>query len=323
MRCSKAIGLISGGLDSALAVKIMQEQDIEVIGLHVVTCFMPASGQNLSRVNNLAKSLSLKLKVITADSEYLDIVRNPAFGYGKNLNPCVDCHIFMLRQAKKLMLEEEASFVFTGEVLGQRPFSQTQATLRLIERESGLEGYVVRPLSALLLPVTKPEQYGWLERNQLLGIQGRGRKIQLALAEEKKLQHFTSPAGGCLLTVPSFCRRLADLMKHREKFTTQDCLLLQIGRHFRLGENCKLIIPRNQDEAVKLRELKQEEDILIQEEGLSHPSGLVQGKMEKLALEIVAAYSQGGCSPSRLRVNDEFFLIGRKPKESFRTWLLQ
>ena len=323
MKSCKAIGLISGGLDSALAVKIIQEQDIEVIGLHVVTCFMPISGQSLSCVNNLAKSLSLKLKVITADSEYLDIVRNPASGYGKNLNPCVDCHIFMLRQAKRLMLEEEASFVFTGEVVGQRPFSQTQATLRLIERESGLEGYVVRPLSALLLPVTKPEQYGWLERNQLLGIRGRGRKIQLALAEEKKLQYFSSPAGGCLLTVPSFCRRLADLMKHREKFTSQDCLLLQIGRHFRLGENCKLIVARDQDEAVKLRKLKQEEDILIEEEGLPHPLGLVQGRLEKLALEIVAAYRHGSCSPLRLRVNDEIFLIERKPKEIFRTWLLQ
>ena len=181
----------------------------------------------------------------------------------KNLNPCIDCKIWMLKEARREMEKEGASFVFTGEVVGQRPKSQLKNTLRLIEKQSGLEGYLLRPLSAKLLPPTIPEEKGWVKREELLDLQGRGRKRQLELAEKWGIKHFSPPAGGCLLTDPNFSRRLKDLWESEEAYNFESVELLKVGRHFRLRPSFKLVGGRNQIENEKLKECVREDDILF------------------------------------------------------------
>ncbi len=195
--CLNAIALISGGLDSALAAKIISRQGINVTGVTFLTPFMRPE------VGGLAKNIGIDIRLIDISLEYLDLIRNPRFGFGKNLNPCIDCHIFMLRMTKDLMGDYNARFIISGEVLGQRPMSQNRAALKRIEQESGLEGLLLRPLSARLLSSTVPEREGWVERSRLFGFSGRSRKPQMELAERLGLSGFTQPAGGCLLTNPS------------------------------------------------------------------------------------------------------------------------
>ncbi|NSW76717.1 MAG: tRNA 4-thiouridine(8) synthase ThiI, partial [Candidatus Atribacteria bacterium] len=213
----RAIGLISGGLDSALAVSIVKRQGIEVIALRFLSPFWGRG----KWIKQLIEELGVEYQEVEVDESYLGMIENPRYGYGKNMNPCIDCKIWMLRRAKDLMKEWGASFVFTGEVVGQRPKSQMKNTLRLIEKQSGLEGLLLRPLSAKLLPETVPEKEGWVKREELLDLSGRGRERQLKLAEEWGIRSFPPPAGGCLLTEPNFSRRLRDLRQHGENLTFQ------------------------------------------------------------------------------------------------------
>jgi len=257
----KGVGMLSGGLDSRLAVRIMQQQGLEVVGLHFYTGFCIANrNRRVGRVEKpsarhealeAGADLDVPVEIIDVAREYMAVVLNPRYGYGSGMNPCVDCRIFMLRRARAYMEQVGAHFVFTGEVLGQRPKSQHQQQLEIIERESGLEGLLLRPLSAKLLPPTIPEKEGWVDRSRLLAISGRGRKEQIILAEEFKIGDYPQPSGGCcLLPDPSFARRLRDFLEHnpRESVTPEQMALLAVGRHFRLDDNVKVIVGRHEGE---------------------------------------------------------------------------
>lgn len=241
----KALVLFSGGLDSVLAVKLILEQGIEVVGINFITPFSVAD--NEQKVKQIAVDLGIELKTIALGDEYIEIIKSPKYGYGKNLNPCLDCRILMLKQAKKLFFNKADSFIVTGEVLGQRPMSQYKNAFRLIEKESDLKDMVLRPLSAKLLPLTIPEEKGWINREKLLDICGRSRKIQIELANRWGIKSYFSPSGGCLLTDPIFSRRMKDLLKHQQAFL-DNVELLKIGRHFRLSQQTKLIVGRNEKE---------------------------------------------------------------------------
>jgi tRNA-specific 2-thiouridylase len=257
----KAIGMLSGGLDSRLAIRLIQQQAIEVIALHFYTGFCIANrNRRVGRVEkpsarnealDAGADLGVPVEVIDVAQEYMSVVLNPRYGYGAGMNPCVDCRIFMLRKAKDFLEKAGAHFVFTGEVVGQRPKSQHRQQLRTIERESGLEGLLLRPLSAQLLPPTIPEERGWVDRSQLLAISGRGRKEQIELAEEFRIGDYPQPSGGCcLLPDPNFARRLRDFIDRypQETVTPEQMALLAVGRHFRLDEDVKVILGRDEGE---------------------------------------------------------------------------
>ncbi|MCD6521811.1 tRNA 4-thiouridine(8) synthase ThiI [Candidatus Calescamantes bacterium] len=256
----KAVALVSGGLDSILAVYLVKLQGVEVIGVNFHTPFL-----TLKDMEKVREFLGIPFKEIFLGEEMIEVIKNPCYGYGQGMNPCIDCRILMLKKAKEIMEEVGAEFVITGEVLGQRPMSQRREVFPLMEREAGLEKRVLRPLSAKLLPPTIPEEEGWIKREELLDIQGRGRKIQLALAEKIGLTNYSSPAGGCLLTDPIFSRRLKDLMEKNPNFGLKEVELLKVGRHFRLPSGKKLIVGRNREENRKLLSLAGPEDYLLQE----------------------------------------------------------
>jgi len=256
----KAVALLSGGLDSTLAVKLVQEQGVQVYALHFYTGFciteqkrrLGLKKEDGSHYMNPALKAALQLKVpleiVDISEEYFNVVLNPKYGYGKNVNPCIDCRIMMLRKAKEIMEEKGCHFVITGEVCGQRPMSQMPHTLRLIEKESGLEGLILRPLSAKLLPPTIPEKLGWVDREKLLGIYGRGRKVQIELAKKYQLD-YQQPAGGCCyLTDPNYAIKFKEALSREGNLTREDLVLLSVGRHLRLPSGAKLIVARNEGE---------------------------------------------------------------------------
>jgi tRNA-specific 2-thiouridylase len=243
----KAIGLVSGGLDSWLAVKLILDQGVEVVCLNMKTPFCQCDTDGMCFSDLVAQEYNLKLIRIFGKEDFLKLVKDPPHGYGKNINPCIDCRIYLFRIAKKVMEKEGADFVFTGEVLGERPMTQKLNTLKLTERESGLKGKILRPLSARLLEPTIPEKEGWVDREKLLSIQGRSRKPQIALANALKIKEYPTPAGGCLLTDENFAKRLKDSLKHRQ-FSLRDVSLLKVGRHFRLPSGAKVITGRNEQE---------------------------------------------------------------------------
>jgi tRNA-uridine 2-sulfurtransferase len=251
-----AIALLSGGLDSALAISLVKRQGVEVTALHFASFFstLDVTKQD-SPVQILARNLGVPLIVMHKGDEFLQLIRNPRYGLGKNLNPCIDCRIYTLVRAKKLMEDMGASFIVTGEVAGQRPMSQRKNTMRLIDKRSGCEGLVLRPLSAKVLPTTIPENEGFVDRERLLGIAGRGRKTQLLLAEELRLTGYSAPAGGCLLTDPGFARRLRDLLDDRVDISKSDLELLRMGRHIRLRPGLKIVVGRNEDENNRITDL--------------------------------------------------------------------
>jgi len=243
------VAMISGGLDSALAAKLMLEQGIAVHGLYLA---MSWGCCDKAKARAVAQELGIPLMVLSVGDAYLDVIRRPKYGYGSGMNPCVDCRIFMFRIAKRYMEELGAGFVVTGEVLGQRPMSQMRRPLGLIEAESGLEGLLLRPLSAQLLEPTLPELLGVVDRARLLRVAGRSRQEQLALARTLEIRAYSTPAGGCLLTDEAFAKKTRDLFAHEERPTTKDMELLTIGRHFRVGPSTKLILGRNEFENLLL-----------------------------------------------------------------------
>ena len=245
----KCIALISGGLDSALAAKLMLEQGLEVQGLFLSMSWGCCEKE---KAVSCAQQLGISLMVLPVGEAYLDVLRQPKYGYGSGMNPCVDCRIYMFRIAKRYMEEIGASFVVTGEVLGQRPMSQMRRPLGLIEAESGLEGLLLRPLSAQLLEPTLPELLGIVDRNRLLRVAGRSRHEQMALAQAEGISGYSTPAGGCLLTDEHFANKAKDLFAHEERPTTKDMELLTVGRHFRVGPRTKIIVGRNELENLLL-----------------------------------------------------------------------
>ena len=222
-------------------------------------------------------------------ADYLKMLQSPLHGYGSNMNPCIDCRIFMLRKTAGFMKEVGASFVITGEVLGQRPMSQRRAAMDLIEKESGLEGLILRPLSARHFPPTIPEKAGIIDRERLLDLSGRSRKGQYRLAEEYDLKEFSCPAGGCLLTDPIFAAKLRDLFRFNPDCTMADAALLKIGRHFRLSDTTKLILGRNKDENERLRALARPDHLFLEPLSFKGPSGLIVGEATEGDLLPVAA----------------------------------
>ena len=266
----KAVALFSGGLDSILAVKLIQKQGIEVKGVNFITPFFGVEKTCLT-----IKNLDMDLEIIDITQELLKILRNPKHGLGKNMNPCIDCHTLMFKKAGEYMTRIGASFILSGEVLGERPMSQNRNSLSIIERESEFEGRILRPLSALLLTETIPEKKGLVNRNKLLDISGRSRKRQMKLAVEMGIEDYPSPAGGCKLTEPIFARRLGDLF-NQESFSLEEIELLKLGRHFRLSRDIKLVVGRNKEENEKIKEYFQEGDFLFKAKNLKGPVSLLK-----------------------------------------------
>ncbi len=320
----KAIGLISGGLDSILAVLLVKQQGIEVIALNLVTPFtLRSECGHTERMLELGRALGVEMRVQHLGEEYLAMLRNPVHGFGKNVNPCIDCHTFMVREAKKLMEAEGASFVFTGEVLGERPMSQNRGALRTVEVESGLTGRLLRPLSALLLEPTVPEEQGIVEREKLQSIAGRSRKPQMRLAEELGVSKYPAPAGGCLLTDPGYSRKVRDLLEQGQ-LDMENARLLKLGRHYRLEDSAKLVVGRDHDENQALEGISREKDVLLSTFPIPGPVGLLRGGGNgsiELAARICAQHSDAR-HEDRVPVNwrrvpeDEKHLVSVSPLSS-------
>ncbi|MCU0959713.1 MAG: hypothetical protein MUF48_06380 [Pirellulaceae bacterium] len=274
MRC---IALLSGGLDSQLAVRVIQQQGIDIAALHVQTPFSHTADQ----AARAAAALDVPLTVVTLDEPYLDIVRRPRFGYGRGASPCLDCRILMFHRARIALPQLDAQFVVSGEVLGQRSLGQRRRDLQAIAHHSGLRERLLRPLSALLLPETLPEQAGWVDRTRLHKFFGRGRAGLNGLAASMGLGDGPVPSTGCPLAELPFARKVFDLLQHDAYATRWDFQLLRYGRHFRADEHCKAIVGRRADENRDLARLHAEaatdETALLTPEGFAGPSVLVVG----------------------------------------------
>ena len=289
----KALCVFSGGLDSMVATELIRAQGIEVLGLFFETPFFSSPTALRS-----AQNRNLPIKVIDIWGRHLEILKNPKHGYGENMNPCIDCHTLMIRKAGEMLEEERASFIVTGEVLGQRPMSQNRKSLSIVASESGFEGLILRPLSAKRLPVTIPEERGWVKRDELMGFSGRSRKPQMALAKKLNIEEYPSPAGGCLLTDKEFSRRLRDLLSSDAPFERRDIELLKLGRHFRIGSKTKLIVGRNRNENQTIRSLSKEKDLLLTTVSVPGPTVLASGditpEVEARAASMTVSYSDAG-----------------------------
>ncbi len=284
----KALSLFSGGLDSILATRLILEQGVDVEAINFANLFCSCKEEKKCGAVEAAKQLGVPLKLVNVGNDYLRMVRKPKHGYGKNMNPCVDCKIFMAKKAKNYAKAIGAAFVFTGEVLDERPMSQNFKALKIIEEESALKGRLLRPLSAKLLPETVVERKGLVNRDKLLAIRGRSRKPQIKLAEEFGIACYPSPAGGCLLTCKEFASRLRDLFRHKRRCSMADAELLKVGRHFRLGEN-KIIVGRNEAENEVLALKKARNDYFFEVPDVSGPTSLLQGLKTRRAVELAAA----------------------------------
>ncbi len=287
MKPIQAIGLVSGGLDSMLAMRLILDQELSVEAVHVV---LPVHRPGLrTRVLKLTDQLGVPLHIATLEEEFFEIVRRPRHGYGGGMNPCIDCHVLMLRVANERMRQVGASFVFTGEVLGERPVSQGWESLVLVERKSGLKGRLLRPLSARLLPPTIPEQEGLVDRSRLLDLEGRTRKRQLALARQYGFEEIPWPGGGCILTDAALVRRVRDLVDHKHDFSSNDFSLVRLGRHFRLSPEGWAVSGRNESENERIAGLAQEGDLLFEAQGFGSPVTLLRGVADEQAIRLAAA----------------------------------
>ena len=312
-RRAKAIGMLSGGLDSTLAHALMKQMGVEVKAVTFYTGFCLVETQRrmgrkrrdgaAPRNDALHAAAALETEIDFVDisgREYLDVITHPKHGYGANANPCIDCRIFMLRKAREIMQSEGADFVFTGEVLGQRPKSQRRDPMKVIEKASGLVGRLLRPLSAQLLEPTIPENEGLVDRSQLLSFSGRSRKSQMELAEKLGVTDWPQPAGGCcFLTDEAFGRKFHDLVDRRpdRRLDEDEIPLLATGRHLRLSQQVKLIVGRNEAENSLLSQYAQDKYYKLEAAGLMGTVALVEGEASEaervLASRIVARYGKG------------------------------
>lgn len=289
----KAIALFSGGLDSTLAVKLIKDQGIDVIAININTGF-GSTKERLTHMQNMCDQVGAELKIIDIQSEYLqDVLFDPKHGYGKNFNPCIDCHAKMFAVAKRVMAAEGASFLISGEVLGQRPMSQNKEALQTVLEESDCDGLLLRPMSAKLLKPTIAQEQGWIDIEKLEGIVGRSRDRQMELAKEFGLRDFETPGGGCLLTDPNFAKKMFDFIKF-DKFELEDIPVMKSGRHMRLAEGAKLIIGRNQEENEYLEKIDAPKYIHITTCDLPGPHALLRATATEadteLACKIILTY---------------------------------
>jgi tRNA U34 2-thiouridine synthase MnmA/TrmU len=292
---TKAVGLLSGGLDSTLAAKLLQEQRIEVCAINFSSPFCTCTPKKAgcAAVVTAVKGLgNIALKQVALRDEYLEIVRNPKHGYGSGMNPCLDCRIMKIKKAGEYMRKIGADFLFTGEVLGQRPMSQHKRALDIIDHESRLKGYILRPLSAAQLEPTIPELNGLVDRSKLLGLSGRSRKKQIVLAAEKDIKNYPCPAGGCLLTDAHFSDKMREYFAYSSQPSMRDIPLLKLGRHFRLPNGDKVIVARDEHECNMLENLCQESDHLLVPFDFSGPSVLLQGSSLCAAVEKIVRYTK-------------------------------
>ncbi|KEH97651.1 queuosine synthesis [Clostridium botulinum C/D str. BKT12695] len=283
---TKALALISGGLDSILAAKLIKDQGIQVIGICFKSYFF--GPENAKR---MTKQIDIPLEVVDFSSEHFDMTKSPKHGHGKNMNPCIDCHAMMMRYAGELLEKFDADFIITGEVLNQRPMSQNKSSLNVVKKESGFADKILRPLCAKVLPPTEMELNGLVDREKLLGITGRGRKVQMELAEKWGIKDYPSPAGGCKLTEPNFSVRLRDLVDHKENISENDIELLKFGRHFRVSENAKIISTRTASEASEIKEYLKEEDVAFLVKDFKGSMVAIIGEPTKEDIEFAAKVS--------------------------------
>ncbi len=305
----KAVALVSGGLDSMLAVKVLQEQGVHVEGINFFTGFcveghthaIRKKDRDKPKRNNalwVAEQLGIKLHILDVSEDYKDVVINPKHGYGANLNPCLDCKGFMVKQAMAWMEKNDFDFLITGEVMGQRPMSQRKDTMPVVSRESGAGDLLLRPLCAKLLPETLPEREGWVDRDQLLDFSGRNRKPQMALAEKFGFKEYAQPAGGCcFLTDANYSSKLADLWQARGEKTYEidDIVMLKVGRHLRPKPHFKLIIAREEGETNFLRGYRKNY-ISLNTVSHSGPISLIDGEADEEDIELAARLVARFCS---------------------------
>jgi len=285
-----AIGLYSGGLDSILAARLIVDLGFYTILVKFVSPIFEERQVEIGNINHILPSGYFSLRKIEMGEDYSLLLQSPKYGYGKNMNPCLDCKIFMMKKAGQILKEQEGAFVFSGEVVGQRPMSQRKDAMRIIERESGLNRYLLRPLSAQLLPPTIAEESGLINREALFNISGRSRKRQIELAQKFGISGYPGPGGGCLLTDVSFARRFKMILEEKNKVIQNDDLqLLKIGRHFMIRSGIRLIVGRNHSENQKILSLGKKKDWIFQVIGAPGPISLGRGNLETADFECAAA----------------------------------
>jgi len=285
----RALALISGGLDSLLAAKLIKEQGIEVIGVHFKIPFCKLD------IRKTFPDIGIKLLEFDLGAEFLSLIENPRYGFGSNMNPCIDCKILMFGKAKELLSELKANFIVSGEVLGQRPMSQNKQALGLIKQRSGLDDLLLRPLSAQFFPPSLAEREGWVRRDKMLNFNGRLRTPQMQLARKFGIDKYATPAGGCLLTDPCFSKRLEELLRH-EELTLDNLSLLKVGRHLRIEKKARLVVGRDESENRQLIQLARPGDYLFfPQQDLAGPTSLARGLMTEeliyLSSQITSSYS--------------------------------
>lgn len=292
----KCIVMFSAGLDSVVAAHMMKEQGLDVTCLHFVLPFQSGLGMEFNKVKEAAEVIGVPLRIEEEGNDFLEMIQDPQFGYGKNVNPCVDCRIHRLKKAAKIMEDVGADFLVTGEVVGQRPMSQHLRAMAKVEKHAGLEGRLLRPLSAKLLEPTIPEKEGWVDRDKLLDIKGRGRKRQLSYARQYGLKH-GSPGGGCLLTEKETTLRYLDITENQDTVSLVDFKLIAYGRHFRLSDKARVVIGRNHSDNLILEKLKSDNDTHLKlSNEVPGPVAIGRGEFTKedreLAASLVARYSK-------------------------------
>lgn len=289
---TRALAMISGGLDSILAAKLIKDQGIEVIGICFKSYFF-----NEDNARRMVEQIGIKLEVIDFSEEHFKLVKNPKHGLGKNMNPCIDCHAMMMNYSGKLLEEFKADFILTGEVLNQRPMSQNRQALNIVKKESGFSNKILRPLCALNLEPTEMELQGLVDREKLLNISGRSRKEQMALAEEWDIKDYPSPAGGCKLTEPGYALRLRDALSKNENLSAKEIDLLRFGRHFTSPDGTKIIVSRTGEEGQAIKGILDKSDLAFLPSSHNGAMAIIQGKAtdadKELACRIAARYSKG------------------------------
>ena len=309
-RKARALGLCSGGLDSMLAGLVLRQNGLEVEWITFETPFFSAA-----KARKASKITGIPLTVKPIYPIYIEMLKNPPAGYGKYMNPCMDCHALMFRLAGEVMEARKFDFLFSGEVLGQRPMSQNKTSLRYVEKHSGFDGYIVRPLSGKNLPQTIPEKEGLIDREMLLDIKGRGRKAQIKMASEFGIKEYPAPAGGCLLTDRGYTNRLRDLFDHQQNCSEEELHLLKFGRHYRLNPDTKLIVGRTEkDNKNILKYHDPAHDIVIDVKDFPSPIALIPHGAEKESIMLAGAICAGHSKAPKLAAIDVLVKTGKKKK---------
>ncbi|WP_373500117.1 tRNA 4-thiouridine(8) synthase ThiI [Desulfococcus sp.] len=323
----RALGLSSGGLDSILSALVLREQGIDVAWVSFETPFFSSD-----KARKASESTGIPLTVRNITPIYVEMLRDPRCGYGQHMNPCLDCHALMFQLAGEMLQAAGFDFLFSGEVVGQRPMSQTRSSLRYVEKKSGFEGYILRPLSAQRLPETIPEINGWIRREALHGIAGRSRKPQIALAKRFNVSDYPNPAGGCLLTEKNYCARLQDLFDHAETCTEAELHLLKHGRHLRISPRTKIVTGRDQkDNEAIIRRYDPDKDTLIRTVHIPGPVVLVCGPASRDEVLAAASICIGYSSAPRHAAQEvnvirpegaETLRCEGLPQDEMRPWII-